>query len=109
MSSDVGSQAPAGPPSVDRVRLDALRYAVNDEASQHIAIMRLFTSGPSGMLSDQSAGQISAALQEQGFDVGDDVVEARLSYLGEHGNLARSPRETEARSFSSVRGPSTPI
>ena len=30
----------------------------------------------------------------------EDTVEARLSYLVEHGNLARSPRETEARSLS---------
>lgn len=100
MSSEVGSAAPRRAPSVDRVRLDALRYAVNEEASQYIAIMRLFTSGLSGMLSDQSAGQISAALTEQGFDLGEDVVEARLSYLVEHGNLARSPRESEARTVA---------
>lgn len=29
---------------VDRFRLEALRYAVNDEAVQYIAIMRVFTS-----------------------------------------------------------------
>lgn len=87
-------------PKVDRVRLEALRYAVNEEASQYIAIMRLFTSGLSGMLSDQSAGQIALALREQRFDIDDDTVEVRLSYLVEHGNLARSPRETEARTVT---------
>lgn len=40
---------------MDRVRLEALRYAVNDEAVAYIAIMRTFTAGLSGLLSDQSA------------------------------------------------------
>jgi len=83
---------------VDRVRLEALRYAVNEEAAQYIAIMRLFTSGLTGLLSDQSASEIATALTEVGHDLDDDTVESRLSYLVEHGNLARSPRETEARS-----------
>lgn len=84
---------------VDRVRLEALRYAVNEEAPLYIAIMRLFTGGLSGMLSDQSAAEVTAALGEQGHEVDEDTVDARLSYLVEHGNLARSPRETEARSL----------
>ena len=95
-----GEPSAASPSMVNRVRLEALRYAVNEEAAQYIAIMRLFTSGLSGMLSDQSASQIAAALLEQGFDLDDDIVEARLSYLVEHGNLARSPRETEARTVT---------
>lgn len=91
---------PSGTAPVDRVRLEALRYAVNDEAVQYVAIMRLFTSGLSGLLSDQSAGEVVAGLTEDGIDLDDDTVEARLSYLVEHGNLARSPRETEARSLA---------
>ena len=86
--------------AVDRVRLEALRYAVNEEAAQYIAIMRLFTSGLTGLLSDQSASEIANALAETGHDLDDDTVESRLSYLVEHGNLARSPRETEARSLT---------
>lgn len=85
--------------AVDRGRLEALRYAVNEEAALYIAVMRLFTGGLSGMLSDQSASEVTAALREQGLDVDEDIVDARLSYLVEHGNLARSPRETEARSL----------
>ena len=84
---------------VDRVRLEALRYAVNDESASYIAIMRLFTGGLTGMLSDQSAAEVTARLREHGIDLDEDTVDARLSYLVEHGNLARSPRETEARSL----------
>ena len=86
--------------AVDRVRLEALRYAVNDEAVQYIAIMRLFTSGLTGLLSDQSAAEVTTRLADSGLDIDEDTVEARLAYLVEHGNLARSPRETEARSLS---------
>lgn len=84
---------------VDRGRLEALRYAVNEESATYIAVMRLFTGGLSGMLSDQSAAEVTARLREQGLDLDEDTVDARLSYLVEHGNLARSPRETEARSL----------
>ena len=84
---------------VDRVRLEALRYAVNEEAATYIAIMRLFAGGLSGMLSDQSAAEVTARLREEGVDLDEETVDARLSYLVEHGNLARSPRESEARSL----------
>ena len=82
----------------DRLKLAALRYAVNDESTSYIAIMRLFTGGISGFLSDQSAAEVAERLAEQGVALDVDTVDARLSYLVEHGNLARSPRETEARS-----------
>jgi len=81
-----------------RLKLAALRYAVNEEAASYLAIMRLFTAGISGFLSDLSAAEISERLAEQGLALDVETVEARLSYLVEHGNLARSPRETEARS-----------
>ena len=29
----------------DRLRLTALRYAVNDESEQYVAVMRVFTAG----------------------------------------------------------------
>jgi uncharacterized protein (TIGR02677 family) len=82
-----------------RVRLEALRYAVNEEAASYLAIMRTFTGEVSGLLSDQSAAEVAQRLAGQGFTSDVDTVDARLSYLVEHGNLARSPRETEARSL----------
>lgn len=82
----------------ERQTLEALRYAVNEEASSYLAIMRLFTEGMSGFLSDQSADEVTERLADLGFTLDRDTVDLRLSYLVEHGNLARSPRETEARS-----------
>lgn len=82
----------------ERQTLSALRYAVNDEAATYLAIMRLFTTGMSGFLADQSADEVAERLQHVGITLDRDTVDLRLSYLVEHGNLARSPRETEARS-----------
>ena len=82
----------------ERQTLGALRYAVNDEAASYLAIMRLFTTGMSGFLSDQSADEVTDRLAGVGLVLDRDLVDQRLSYLVEHGNLARSPRETEARS-----------
>lgn len=84
---------------IERQTLGALRYAVNDEAASYLAIMRLFTTGMSGFLSDQSADEVAERLADEGLDLDRDTVDQRLSYLVEHGNLARSPRETEARSI----------
>ncbi len=83
----------------ERLRLEALRYAVNEEAASYLAIMRTFTGALSGLLSDQSAAEVAGRLAEQDLELDVDTVDARLSYLVEHGNLARSPRETEARSL----------
>ena len=86
-------------PPYDKLRLTALRYAVNDEAEQYIAVMRLFTDGTAGLLSDLSAREVADRLdRDHGLVLDVDVVDARLSYLVQTGNLARSPRETEARS-----------
>lgn len=82
-----------------RLRLEALRYAVNEEAASYLAIMRTFTGAVAGLLSDQSAAEVTERLAGQGLQLDVDTVDARLSYLVEHGNLARSPRETEARSL----------
>ncbi len=86
---------PAAP--VDRLRLEALRYAVNEEAATYVAVMRAFTDGTAGLLSDLSAAEVAERLDGLELDV--DTVDARLTYLVERGNLARSPRETEARSI----------
>jgi uncharacterized protein (TIGR02677 family) len=87
-------------PPVDRVRLAALRYASGgEESATYLAIMRTFAGEIAGLLSDQSAAEVAARLAAQGLPLDADTVDDRLSYLVEHGNLARSPRETEARSL----------
>lgn len=84
----------------DRLRLSSLRYAVNDEAEQYVAVMRVFTEGTAGLLSDLSAREVAERLNAQhGIELDVDLVDARLSYLVQSGNLTRSPRETEARSI----------
>lgn len=83
----------------ERHVLGAMRaYTAPVEAGSYLAIMRMFTTGMTGFMSDLSAGEVSELLAGSGADLDPDVVDARLSYLVEHGNLARSPRETEARS-----------
>ncbi|MGQ0774771.1 MAG: DUF2397 family protein [Pseudonocardiales bacterium] len=89
----------AGLAHVERVRLEALRYAVNEEAASYVAIMRTFTGAISGLLSDQSAAEVAARLAAQGLELSVDTVDERLAYLVAHGNLARSPRESEARNL----------
>lgn len=89
---------PAAP--YDKLRLTALRYAVNDEAEQYIAVMRVFTDGTAGLLSDLSAREVAERLaSDHGVELDPDLVDTRLSYLVQAGNLARSPRESEARSI----------
>ena len=106
MTTDVVPAPGPGPgerrPPVERVRLEALRYAVNEESSTYIAVMRLFTEGLSGLLSDLSAEEIAQRLADQGIAIDVDTADDRLSYLVEHGNLARSPRETEARNCATT-------
>jgi len=95
-----GSMRGMSSPSFDRLRLSALRYAVNDEAEQYVAVMRVFTAGTAGLLSDLSAREVAERLgSEHGLELDVDLVDTRLSYLVQSGNLARSPRETEARSI----------
>jgi uncharacterized protein (TIGR02677 family) len=83
----------------ERMRLEALRYATGEESAAYLAIMRTFTGDIAGLLSDQSAAEVAARLAQLGLQLDRETVDDRLSYLVEHGNLARSPRETEARSL----------
>ena len=94
-STSYRPQAPAA--SVERLRLEALRYALNEEAATYVAVMRVFTDGTAGLLSDLSAAEVAERLD--GLEIDVDSVDARLTYLVERGNLARSPCETEARSI----------
>lgn len=83
----------------ERHVLGAMRaYAATDEAGSYLAVMRLFTTGMTGFMSDLSATEVAERLLGAGVELDPEAVDARLSYLVEHGNLARSPRETEARS-----------
>lgn len=84
----------------DKIRLESLRYATRPEAETYVAIMRTFTGGISGLLSDQSAAEVrQRLLDEHGIELDLDTIDIRLSQLVELGNLARSPRESEARSI----------
>ncbi|WP_083933417.1 TIGR02677 family protein [Sciscionella marina] len=84
----------------DKLRLESLRYATRREAETYVAIMRTFTGGISGLLSDQSAAEVRQRLiVEHSIELDLDIVDVRLSRLVELGNLARSPREAEARSI----------
>ena len=102
----VEETADGGPPTgpvtggshADRVRLESLRYATVPEAAEYLTIMRTFTSEISGLLSDQSAAEVVARLRAQGIELDADTADARLSYLVEHGNLARSPRDSDPSS-----------
>jgi hypothetical protein len=85
----------------DKLRLTALRYAVNDEAEQYIArhagVHRRHGGPAVGPVRARGGRPRSAATT--GLELDTDVVDSRLSYLVQAGNLARSPRETEARSI----------
>lgn len=94
--ADVGSSLTP----VERSRLLAFHYVAADEAGQYVTIMRTLADDVGGLLSDWSAPELAEALaQRAGLDLEVDTVEARLRYLLERGNLARSPRESEARSI----------
>lgn len=78
----------------ERLTLGALRYAVNDEAGTYLAIMRLFTAGISGFLSDQSADEIAERLRELGVELGwDDADDASARLL--HLDLTVSSKRQE--------------
>ncbi len=86
--------------AIDRLRLDALRYATAPEAATYLAVMRVFTAGTAGLMSDLSAGEVGERLvDEYGIELDDATIEERLGRLVEHGNLARSPREAKARTI----------
>jgi hypothetical protein len=84
--------------SVERERLQAERlrlysYATAPESGSYVAIMRMFAGA---LLADWSAQD----LVERGLEVPAAVVEERLRYLEQHGNLLASPREVRVTSIS---------
>jgi len=74
------SSAPLWRHRSNRVRLEALRYAVNEESAQYIAVMRMFTGWLSGLLSEPVRGRSGSHAGRRGIgsDHGDD--RHRLSY-----------------------------
>jgi hypothetical protein len=72
--------------------------------------MRVFTAGTAGLLSDLSAREVADSLRDQhGLDLDVDVVDARLSYLVNHGNrrAARARPRPGASGSTSPPAPAT--
>ncbi len=94
------SPTSGGLSAADRIRLEGLRYTAATEAVDYIAIMRVFTVGTAGLMSDLSAGEVAARLDlDYGIELDQGTVEQRLGYLTDRGNLSRSPRETRANTI----------
>ena len=75
----------------ERLRLYA--YATAPEASSYVRIMRLFAGA---LLAEWAASD----LVERGVDLPVEVLEQRLRYLEQHGNLLASPREVRVTSIA---------
>ncbi len=82
-----------GSPVADAERLRLYAYATAPEAASYVAIMRLFAGA---LLAEWSAHD----LVERGVDLPVDVVEARLRFLEQNGNLLASPREVRVTSIA---------
>ena len=81
----------AEPAEVARLRLYA--YATAPEAGGYVAIMRLFVGA---LLAEWSAHDLA----ERGLDLPVEVIEQRLRFLEQHGNLLASPREVRVTSIA---------
>jgi len=79
------------PAEVDRLRLYA--YATVPEAGGYLAIMRLFVGA---LLAEWSAHDLA----ERGLDLPVEVIDQRLRFLEQHGNLLASPREVRVTSIA---------
>jgi uncharacterized protein (TIGR02677 family) len=79
------------PTDSERLRLYA--YATAPEATSYVALMRLFAEA---LLAEWSAHD----LVERGLDLPVEVIEQRLRYLADNGNLVASPREVRVTSIA---------
>lgn len=75
----------------ERLRLYA--YASAPEASSYVTVMRLFVDA---LLAEWSAHD----LVERGVDLPAEIIEQRLRYLEQNGNLLASPREVRVTSIA---------
>lgn len=85
--------AGVGSPIAEAERLRLYAYATAPEASSYVGIMRLFAGA---LLAEWSAHDIV----ERGVDLPVDVLEQRLRYLEQNGNLLASPREVRVTSIA---------
>jgi uncharacterized protein (TIGR02677 family) len=74
-------------------RLQLYAYATVPEAGSYVAIMRLFVGA---LLAEWSAHDVA----ERGVDLPVEVIDQRLRYLEQHGNLLASPREVRVTSIA---------
>ena len=79
--------------TADAERLALYAYATAPESSAYVAIMRLFVGA---LLAEWSAHDLA----ERGLDLPVDVIDQRLRYLEQHGNLLASPREVRVTSIA---------
>lgn len=93
LSHPKGTIVGVGSPGAGAERLQLYAYATAPEAATYVTIMRLFAGA---LLAEWSAHD----LVERGVDLPVDVVEERLRYLEQHGNLLASPREVRVTSIA---------
>ncbi|MDX6275821.1 MAG: hypothetical protein QOJ92_3031 [Frankiales bacterium] len=79
------------PAEAERLRLYS--YATAPEAGGYIAIMRLFVGA---LLAEWSAHDLA----DRDLDLPVEVIDQRLRYLEQHGNLLASPREVRVTSIA---------
>lgn len=82
-----------GSPLAEAERLRLYAYATAPEASGYVGIMRLFVGA---LLAEWSAHD----LVDRGVDLPIEVLEQRLRYLEQNGNLLASPREVRVTSIA---------
>lgn len=79
--------------AIEAERLRLYGYASAPEAPTYVAIMRLFVGA---LLAEWSAHDLA----ERGIDLPIEVIEERLRYLEQHGNLLTSPREVRVTTIA---------
>ncbi|MGC5011994.1 DUF2397 domain-containing protein [Streptosporangium sp. DT93] len=85
-------------PAKASIRLDLYRYATADKhAHEYVTLMRLFTGT---LLTDLSAVEAAALLEDAGITLSADDVEDRCRQLESWGNLVRSVRDARVATVS---------
>lgn len=85
----------------EQERVLAFHHLAAEGADQYAAVMAVLAGDVGGLMSDWSAAELAPVLAERtGLTLDVDTLEARLRYLVERGNLARSPRESHARTIA---------
>lgn len=82
-----------GPDPAEAERLRLYAYATAPEANSYLAIMRLFVGA---LVAEWSAHDLA----DRGVDVPVEVIDQRLRYLEQNGNLLASPREVRVTSIA---------